>query len=284
MMNQNYHASYEQWGKRKENDPDTLYKIGEVTKICDVTRKALLVYEEAGILSPVVKNEQSGYRYYTPEDIRRINALKTLQSLGLSLKEINEYFNDSSKIDIYIKRFEALRNQLDNRISDLKHRKHSNEESSEFKIEHTVLPKQVFYSGRAQSDNIFEIAGEFKQTFINAINTNKSHVKNIDKPSLASLLLEMSPAGYTVLNLVAMNDDYDGPNRYVLEETDAVGLTYRGPYEKLVFPMKELESYIKENDITVSGPLRLIWLEGPTALGNQPERFLTRLLYPIKKK
>ena len=94
-MDHNYHTSYAQWGKRKENDPDTLYKIGEVTKICDVTRKALLVYEEAGILSPIIKNEQSGFRYYTPEDIRRINALKTLQSLGLSLKEINEYFNDS---------------------------------------------------------------------------------------------------------------------------------------------------------------------------------------------
>ncbi len=281
-MDHNYHTSYAQWGKRKENDSDTLYKIGEVTKICDVTRKALLVYEEAGILSPIIKNEQSGFRYYTPEDIRRINALKTLQALGLSLKEINEYFNDSSKIDIYIKRFETLREQLDNRISDLKQRKHSNENSPEFKIEYTVLPKQVFYSGRAQSDNIFEIAGEFKQTFINAISTNKSHIKNTDKPSLASLLLEMSPAGYTVLNLVAMNDDYDGPNRYVLEETAAVGLTFRGPYEKLVFPIKELETYVKENGLTVTGPLRFIWLEGPTALGNQPERFLTKIVFPIE--
>lgn len=281
-MDHNYHTSYAQWGKRKENDPDTLYKIGEVTKICDVTRKALLVYEEAGILSPIIRNEQSGFRYYTPEDIRRINALKTLQALGLSLKEINEYFNDSSKIDIYIKRFETLREQLDNRISDLKQRKHSNENSPEFKIEYTVLPKQVFYSGRAQSDSIFEIAVEFKQTFINAISTNKSHIKNTDKPSLASLLLEMSPAGYTVLNLVAMNDDYYGPNRYVLEETSAVGLTFRGPYEKLVFPIKELETYVKENGLTVTGPLRFIWLEGPTALGDQPERFLTKIVYPIE--
>ena len=123
-MSHNYRTSYEQWGQREGDEPETLYKIGEVAKICDVTRKALLVYEKAGILSPVIKNEQSGFRYYTPKDIRRINALKTLQNLGLSLKEINEYFNDSSKIDNYIKRFETLRDQLDNRISDLKERKH----------------------------------------------------------------------------------------------------------------------------------------------------------------
>ena len=280
-MNRNYHTSYEQWGKRIGDESDTLYKIGEMTKICDVTRKALLVYEEAGILSPVVKNEQSGFRYYTPNDIRRINALKTLQYLGLSLKEINEYFNDSSKIDIYIKRFETLRDQLDDRINDLKHRKHSHEEIPESEIEYTVLPRQVFYSGRAQSDSIFEIAGKFRQTFIQAISTNKSHVKNTDNPSVVSLLLEKSQAGYTVLNLVAMNDDYDGPNRYVLEETAAVGLTFRGSYEKLETPMKELAHYVKENNLTVSGPLRFIWLEGPTTLGNQPERFLTKILYPI---
>ena len=122
----NHNASYEQWDKINKDGPNTLYKIGEMTKICDVTRKALLVYEEAGIISPIVKNKQSGFRYYTLEDVRKINILKTLQGLGLSLTEINDYFNDSSKIDIYIKRFETLRNQLDDRISELKQRKQNN--------------------------------------------------------------------------------------------------------------------------------------------------------------
>lgn len=281
-MNKN--ASYEQWDKINKDGPNTLYKIGEMTKICDVTRKALLVYEEAGIIAPIVKNKQSGFRYYTLEDVRKINILKTLQGLGLSLTEINDYFNDSSKIDIYIKRFETLRNQLDDRISELKQRKQNNKKSPASKIEFTVLPKQVFYAGKAQGDSFSEIADEFRRTFIQAVSTNESHVNNTDKPSIMSLLLERSLEGYTFLNLVSMDDDYDGPNRYVLEETAAVGLAFRGPYEELLTPLKQLEDYIKENHITVTGPLRLIWLEGPTALGNQPERFLTKMLYPIQKR
>jgi DNA-binding transcriptional MerR regulator len=280
----NHNTSYEQWDKINKDGPNTLYKIGEMTKICDVTRKALLVYEEAGIISPIVKNKQSGFRYYTLEDVRKINILKTLQGLGLSLTEINDYFNDSSKIDIYIKRFETLRNQLDDRISELKQRKQNNKKSPASKIEFTVLPKQVFYAGKAQGDSFSEIADEFRRTFIQAVSTNESHVKNTDKPSIMSLLLERSLEGYTFLNLVSMDDDYDGPNRYVLEETAAVGLAFRGPYEELLTPLKQLEDYIKENHITVAGPLRLIWLEGPTALGNQPERFLTKMLYPIRKR
>lgn len=281
-MSQNNKTSYEQWDKINEAGPNTLYKIGEMTKICGVTRKALLVYEEAGILSPVIKNEQSGYRYYTLEDVRKINFLKTLQGLGLSLIEINEYFNDPSKTDIYIKRFETLRDQLDERISELKQRRLGNRKSPEYKIEFTVLPRQVFYAGKAQSNSISDIADEFRRTFMQAVNTNESHVNNTDKPSIISLLLERSRKGYTFLNLVAMNDDYDGPNRYILEETAAVGLAFRGPYEKMLIPLKKLEDYIKEKHLTVTGPLRLIWLEGPTALGNQPERFLTKILYPIK--
>lgn len=282
-MRHNSRTSYEQWDRINEAGPNTLYKIGEMTKICDVTRKALLVYEEAGIISPVIKNEKSGYRYYTVEDVRKINFLKTLQNLGLSLKEINEYFNDPSKTDIYIKRFESLRDQLDDRIGELKQRKLGNKNNPSYKIEFTVLPKQVFYAGKAESSSISEIADEFRRTFIQAVSTNKSHVGNTDKPSIASLLLERSRSGYTFLNLVAMNDDYDGPNRYVLEETAAVGLTFRGPYEKMLIPMKQLDNYVKENHLTVTGPLLFIWLEGPTALGNQPERFLTKMLYPIKK-
>lgn len=282
-MSHNHNTSYEQWDKINEDGPNTLYKIGEMTKICDVTRKALLVYEEAGILSPVIKNEQSGFRYYTLEDVRKINSIKTLQGLGLSLKEINEYFNDSSKIDIYIKRFETLRDQLEDRISELKQRKLGTKKSPDFKIEITVLPRQVFYAGKASSSSFSEIADAFRRTFMQAVKTNESHVNNTDRPSIMSLLLEQSRAGYTFLNLVAMNDDYDGPNRYVLEETAAVGLAFRGPYEKMPTPLKKLENYIKENHLTVTGPLRLIWLEGPTALGNQPERFLTKLLYPIQK-
>lgn len=283
-MNNNRYTTFEQWLKRKVPGTDTLYKIGEVTKICDVTRKALLVYEKAGIICPVIKNEQSGFRYYTPEDIVRINALKVLQKLGLSLKEINEYFNDPSKIDIYIERFESLRDQLDNRIADLKQRKQSHDQQSDLRIEYTIQPKQVFYSGGIQSSDYYEIAEDYKRTFIQAISTNESHVENNDNPSLITVVLEKSRAGYHVLNLVAMDDDYDGPNRYVLEETDAVGLTFRGPYEKLEIPMNELTSYVKENGFVVSGPLRLIWVEGPTVLGNQPERFLTKIVYPIKKK
>lgn len=39
----------------KKHD-DNLFQIGEVAKILGVTRKALLVYEDMGLLTPAVKD------------------------------------------------------------------------------------------------------------------------------------------------------------------------------------------------------------------------------------
>ena len=75
-----------------------LFKIGEIAKILGVTRKAILVYEEMGLLTPAVKDEASGYRYYTADNMTQIRAIRSLQTLGLSLAEIREYYYDTENL------------------------------------------------------------------------------------------------------------------------------------------------------------------------------------------
>ena len=55
---------------------DSLFKIGEITKILGITRKTLLVYEDMGLLTPSVKDEKSGYRYYTADNMQFQSAMK----------------------------------------------------------------------------------------------------------------------------------------------------------------------------------------------------------------
>ena len=86
-----------------------LFKIGEIAKILGVTRKAILVYEEMGLLTPAVKDEASGYRYYTADNMTQIRAIRSLQTLGLSLAEIREYYYDTENLDRYLDRLMDLR-------------------------------------------------------------------------------------------------------------------------------------------------------------------------------
>ena len=77
----------------KKHD-DNLFQIGEVAKILGVTRKALLIYEDMGLLTPAVKDKDSGFRYYTADNMTQIRSIRSLQALGLSLKEVAEIATD----------------------------------------------------------------------------------------------------------------------------------------------------------------------------------------------
>ena len=88
---------------------DHLFKIGEIAKILGITRKTILVYEDMGLLTPAVKDENSGYRYYTADNMTQIRSIRSLQTLGLSLSEIKEYYYDSKNLDHHLERLMDLR-------------------------------------------------------------------------------------------------------------------------------------------------------------------------------
>ncbi len=62
--------------------------IKEVTDLYPITRKALLTYEEKGLIHP--KRNLSGYRDYSDEDIAMIKKIILLRKMNFSLNEIEE--------------------------------------------------------------------------------------------------------------------------------------------------------------------------------------------------
>lgn len=61
------------------------YQVKWVEEHLGVTRKALRIYEEKGLMP---KNEGGQYRCYDEDDIDRIWAIKVLQGMGYTLNEI----------------------------------------------------------------------------------------------------------------------------------------------------------------------------------------------------
>lgn len=65
----------------------TQLHIGEVAKLLGVSQKTIRHYHKVGLLAEPARTE-SGYRLYTPGDLLRLQRIRRLQSLGLSLKQI----------------------------------------------------------------------------------------------------------------------------------------------------------------------------------------------------
>ena len=69
---------------------DVLMRIGEIAAFFGVSVKALRVYEKMGILKPVKVDEKTGYRYYTADQVKQLDAILELRELGFSLLEIQK--------------------------------------------------------------------------------------------------------------------------------------------------------------------------------------------------
>jgi effector-binding domain-containing protein len=72
-----------------------MFKIGDFSRLTLVTVKALRYYDEIGLLKPVKVDQFTGYRYYSAEQLPRLNYILALKDLGLSLEDIALLMQDS---------------------------------------------------------------------------------------------------------------------------------------------------------------------------------------------
>jgi DNA-binding transcriptional MerR regulator/effector-binding domain-containing protein len=72
------------------------YKIGEVSKKCNIPIKTLRYYDEIGLIKPEYIEEQNNYRYYSKEQMVTIYIIRKLKNLDFSLKEIKSILEDNN--------------------------------------------------------------------------------------------------------------------------------------------------------------------------------------------
>lgn len=74
--------------------PDSLLKIGEVSRLSGIGVEALRFYERSGILGKPARTA-SGYRVYKRDVLERLAFIKKAQMLGFSLDEIRVIITES---------------------------------------------------------------------------------------------------------------------------------------------------------------------------------------------
>jgi len=78
------------------------FSIGEAAKAVHTTTETLRHYDRIGLVKPSKKDEWTNYRYYTEQDIVRLNTVRALQLMDLPLQEIKkvlEYDNLEKIVD-----------------------------------------------------------------------------------------------------------------------------------------------------------------------------------------
>lgn len=150
-----------------------LYTTGQFAKLNGINKRTLHYYDEIGLFSPELK-EENGYRYYTCFQTVQLELIVTLRKIGLSIEEIIRYLKSPSG-DSFADLIAEKKQLIDKSIQELLNTKTFLEQKSnklslsltakDREIEIITLSEQRILLSNpitgAYDDNDFAVAGDF---------------------------------------------------------------------------------------------------------------------------
>ena len=266
--------------KRKE-----YYKIGEIANLYGIGTDSLRYYEEIGILNP--SRDDNGYRMYNIGDIRTLNILRELRSIGFSMGEIKDHlagFNLQKTLDLFQAEIDvidkktaelaALRAQLECRIKEINlHRQTAPDAIPEIR----PLPARNILR---LSENIYR--DEDLDIVIKKMQKeHEGQLYIIGNGDIGSTIpLEKIQDGhyghFTSVFYVTEAEDFDA----TLPAGDHLCLTVAGPYRDIPAAWVRLFDYMRENGLKAGGdPMELYIIDNHDT--NDETEYMTQLQIPL---
>ena len=238
-----------------------------------VTVKTLRHYEQKGLLLPDEVDEWTGYRYYSIDQMQRLQAIRDLQRLGFTLDEIKELYQDDSHIpsirqlDTKIKETEARLQQLiarRERLLDWRNSRKEMKTMEKFSIQ--SLPEIIVASHREQIPN-YAALGPL------CVNKIASEMQRLG--------CKCPPPGYCFT--IEHNKEFKPTDIDIeyCEQVDEMGMKHIGPYERFYESYTEAFCYLEEQGYKIAGHPRTCYVDGAW---NQedPEKWLSIIQIPIE--
>ena len=270
----------------------TRLKIGEFSRLMQVTVKTLRHYEQKGLLIPEEVDQWTGYRYYGIVQMQKLNSIRQLQRLGFSLEEIKDLFEDEShvpSIELLTEKIEETEKQLQQllaRRSQLLEWVDSRKKvktMEKFSIQ--SLPEVIVASHR---EVIPDYAALGKLCY------------SVIGPEMQRLGCKCPPPGYCFT--IEHQKEYTPTNIDIeyCEQVEEMGtdssiiqfkcfpevpkafcMKHYGPYERFYESFTEAFAYLEENGYKIAGHPRTCYIDG---IWNQedPEKWLSIIQIPIE--
>ena len=274
----------------------TRLKIGEFSRLMQVTVKTLRHYEQKGLLIPEEIDEWTGYRYYSITQMQKLNTIRQLQQLGFTLDEIRDLYDNKSQTpsveqltekieetERELQRLQARRTQLLEWMDS--HKKIKTMENLKFSIQ--SLPEVIVASHR-------EVISGYAALGLLC-------VEKIG-PEMQRLGCKCPPPGYCFT--IEHNKEYHPTDIDIeyceqVEEmgTDSAIIQFKrlaavptalcmkhvGPYERFHESFTEAFAYIEEQGYKIAGHPRTCYIDG---IWNQedPEKWLSIIQIPVEQQ
>lgn len=283
-----------------------MLRIGEFSYLSQVTIHTLRHYDDLGLLKPVHIDPNTGYRYYTLEQLPRLNRILALKDLGLPLEQIGHVLDQTLTAEeirgmLRLKQAELIdkvqdtQRRLERVSSRLKHIELEGKMPDQEVILKTVDPIPVAYQ-REQLPT-WNVAPAFERMYGDVHDHiidhgakcsgagisiwHHSHTDepqtDIDKTVLKQVDIDIETA------LPYEGDLTKGEKAEVrnLPKEEMASVVYKGPYnENLANTKRFIFTWIADNGYRLSGPVREVYLHHDP---KDAQMHITEIQFPIQK-
>ena len=273
-----------------------MLKIGDFSKLSQVSVKTLRYYDDMGLLRPVAVDAFTGYRYYSASQLPRLNRVLALKDLGFTLEQIGQTLDEGlTPAQLHgmlrLKRAEAQRQVEDEqaRLARIEARLRQIEREDTMP-DYDVVLKQVEPQRVAGVRRVlpnYQAVGVLYGELFGALGPAGALGRG-EMPLTAAVYHDEGYKDHDVdVEAVAfLKQPVPLPppvTVYDLPGGTMASLVHNGAYNRLSQAYAAIVKWIEANGYRITGPSREIYLYASMPVRQDDESCVTEIQFPVEK-
>ena len=269
-----------------------MFLSGEFARIARVSKRQLRHWEAIGLLEPAHTDPQTGYRYYSAQQLPRINRILALKELGLSMDQIIRMMHDEITDDEIHGMLLMQKAELEQQLLD--HLARFQRIESRLKKRHTEpdvvlksVPAQHYLSLRSHMDTMGDAWAAVKSLtqalpdhvdrrslshFVAIIHTEEFMFEDVDAEF--GYLLAGEPCG-----TIRLDEAQTLTARPLPAVETMATLIHLGSPNVCNVSYGAIGQWIEANDYRITGPQREVFIE----FADDEADFVIEIQFPVAK-
>jgi DNA-binding transcriptional MerR regulator/effector-binding domain-containing protein len=261
--------------------------VGEFSRMTHLSVKTLRHYHQVGLLEPAEVNQDTGYRYYTPDQIPQAQVIRRLRDLEMPVAEVKSVLaadDQSIRNSVIAAHLDRLETELD--------KIHAAVDSLRSILETPESAVAIEYRtvGRVTALGVGEIVDrdDLVPWWQGALGELRGMVRaqgiDVTGPSGGLFASELFQHGRGRATVFVPTEGMTRPigrvTPLVIPEAELAVLTHRGSHEDMDISYGRLGSYVSTHEISVDGPVREYYLVDADDAAD-PEQWVTEICWPV---
>ena len=271
-----------------------MLKIGDFSKLSRVSIRMLRHYDEIGLLHPVKIDPESGYRYYSENQLPIVGRITALKDMGFGLTAIGDMLGIYSQKDILehclLLKKEALLEQSRQtayrlRLLDTALERLRKDETMQYDVTLKTFPERFAATVRMHIPS-YEMEGMLWSVLVSE--TDSLHLIP-DDPCYCSVVFhdqEFKESDVDVEAQKTVKGQYPDTEHVKFKTLPSVTVASaicKGSYDQMNAIMEAVANWVTDNGYEFDGPAFNIYHVSPHETSD-PNEFVTEVCYPVRRK